>query len=252
MTLKACLNGARARQDHPRCPTTPVELAEDAVAVVAAGAEALHIHPRDVDGRESIAPDDVAATLDAVRAVTDVPVGITTGAWVVPDVGALHDAIRRWTVLPDFASVNIHETDAINTAELLLDRGVGVEAGVWSATAGTILCRSGLADRCLRILVEPMERTFETALANVGEIEAALAGVAPEVPTLLHGTEATAWPLVPIAIQRGYDIRVGFEDCLTLPDGTPAADNAAMVRAAVALLERGGSPFHDAPTGVGR
>lgn len=252
MVLKACLNGARTQQDHPRCPVTPAELAADAAAVVAAGAEALHLHPRDVDGRESIAPDVVAVTLDAIRAVVDVPVGITTGAWVVPDLDALHDAIRSWTVLPDFASVNIHETGAITTAELLLDRGVGVEAGVWSATAGTILVRSGLADRCLRILVEPMEQTFESALANVGDIEAALAGVAPEVPTLLHGMEAVAWPMVPIAIQRGYDIRVGFEDCLVLPDTQPAPDNAAMVRAAVALIERGGSPFHDAPTSVTR
>jgi uncharacterized protein (DUF849 family) len=244
MTLKACLNGARTRQDHPRCPVTPVELAADAAAVVAAGAEALHVHPRDADGRESIAPADVAAALDAIRAVTDVPVGVTTGAWLVPDLDTLHTAIRRWTVLPDFASVNIHETDAITTAELLLDRGVGVEAGVWSATAGTILVRSGLADRCLRILVEPMEQTEESALANVGEIEAALAGVAPEVPTLLHGMDRVAWTLVPVAIQRDYDIRVGFEDCLTLPDGEPAPDNAAMVRAARSLLDQAGAPLH--------
>jgi uncharacterized protein (DUF849 family) len=248
MVLKACLNGARTRQDHPHCPVTPAELAEDAAAVVAAGAGALHLHPRDADGRESIAPADVAVALQAVRAVTDVPVGITTGAWVAPDVDALHAAIRAWEVRPDFASVNVHETGAITTAELLLDRGIGVEAGVWSATAGTILVRSGLADRCLRILVEPMEQTYETALANVGEIEAALAGVAPEVPTLLHGIEVTAWPLVPVAVQRGYDVRIGFEDTLTLPDGTPADSNAALVSAARALMDRDGAPFHDAPT----
>ena len=250
MVLKACLNGARTKQDHPRCPVTPAELAVDAAAVVAAGAEALHIHPRDAGGRESVSPSAVAATLDAIRAVVDVPVGITTGAWVVADLDALHDAIRSWTVLPDFASVNIHETAAIATAELLLDRGVGVEAGVWSATAGTILVRSGLADRCLRILAEPMEQTVESALVNVGEIEAALANVAPEVPTLLHGMEEVAWQLVPVAIQRGYDIRVGFEDCLTLPGGQLAPDNAAMVRAAVALLADASSSNHDTPTSV--
>jgi uncharacterized protein (DUF849 family) len=34
----------------------------------------------------------------------------------------------------------------------------------------------------------------------------------------------------------GYDVRVGLEDVLELPDGRPAAGNAELVAAAVALI----------------
>jgi uncharacterized protein (DUF849 family) len=39
-----------------------------------------------------------------------------------------------------------------------------------------------------------------------------------------------------LAGAHGFDARIGLEDTLTLPDGLPAPDNAALVRAAVAQL----------------
>ena len=41
MLLKAALNGARTRADHPAIPLTPDEQAREAIAAVAAGAGAL-------------------------------------------------------------------------------------------------------------------------------------------------------------------------------------------------------------------
>jgi uncharacterized protein (DUF849 family) len=77
--LKACLNGARSRTDHPRCPVTPAELAAEAVDAVAAGAGAVHAHPRNQDGRESVEPYTVrlpdgstpTSNADMVRAALD-------------------------------------------------------------------------------------------------------------------------------------------------------------------------------------
>lgn len=42
------------------------------------------------------------------------------------------------------------------------------------------------------------------------------------------------WPVLAEAVRRGLDARIGLEDTLHLPDGSPAADNAALVAAAVA------------------
>jgi uncharacterized protein (DUF849 family) len=39
-----------------------------------------------------------------------------------------------------------------------------------------------------------------------------------------------------LAGARGLDARIGLEDTLTLPDGQPAVDNAALVRAAASEL----------------
>jgi uncharacterized protein (DUF849 family) len=238
--LKACLNGARDRSEHPRCPVTADELASDGAAAVAAGAAALHVHPRDAHGGETLDHAAVAAALLAMRDRLAVPIGISTGAWFAPDPADRLRAIRTWTVVPDFASVNFHEAGATQVAEALLDRGVGVEAGIWTPDAATVLSGSALAGRCLRILLEPMEQDLAAALTTVKGIENRLEGGAPGVPRLLHGFELTVWPMIDHAAARGYDTRVGLEDTLARPDGTTADDNADLVRAATERLRRSG------------
>ncbi len=150
-----------------------------------------------------------------------------------PTFGIRLAAIRSWTTLPDFASVNLHEAGAARVIELLLERGVGVEAGIWNAPAAVSLIRSGLADRCLRILLEPAEASC-SARMNLLQMESALIGVAP--PRLLHGLGHCAWHLVEMAAWRGYETRIGFEDTLRLPDGSLAASNAELVAAARQIM----------------
>lgn len=236
MLLKACLNGARHRSDHPACPITSGELAAAAQAVVTVGAAALHIHPRDDEGNETLAASHVAAALEAVRERVSEPVGISTGAWFLPDPADRLNAIERWDVLPDFASVNFHEAGATAIARALRDRGVGVEAGIWTADAATVLAESGLAPHCVRLLIEPMEQDLGAALANVKGMEDRLDGVGPAVPRLLHGVEATAWPVLDHARLLGHDTRIGLEDTLRLPDGTVARDNTELVQLAATRL----------------
>jgi uncharacterized protein (DUF849 family) len=53
--VKACLNGARTPEEHPGVPLSPAELAADAKAVRKAGAFAVHVHPRDGHGAQTLA-----------------------------------------------------------------------------------------------------------------------------------------------------------------------------------------------------
>ncbi len=73
------------------------------------------------------------------------------------------------------------------------------------------------------------------ARATLGAIEEVLTGIAPGVPRLLHGSDATAWELIGEAGKLGYDIRMGFEDTMRTPDGMIAHDNGELIRAALAL-----------------
>lgn len=237
MRLQACLNGARRPADHPRLPVTPAAIAEAAVDAVGAGADALHVHVRGDDGAESYEPASVAATLGALRGAVDVPVGVSTGAWVVPDPLARADLISRWEVRPDFASVNFSEAGAAEVAALLVARGVGVEAGLWNAAAARALVASGLADRCVRLLLEPIDQDLDAAEATLTDLLDVVDGVAPRVPRLLHGFGATTWPILRRAGALGLASRIGLEDTLTLPDGTVALDNAALVTAGRLLLD---------------
>lgn len=47
--LQAALNGDRTKAEHAATPVSVEELARDA-ACVAAGARAIHLHPRDPEG----------------------------------------------------------------------------------------------------------------------------------------------------------------------------------------------------------
>jgi uncharacterized protein (DUF849 family) len=238
MLLEACLNGVRRRGTHDRLPITPAECAREGAAAVAAGAGALHVHIRGDDGAETFDALAVGATLDAMRRVVSVPIGVSTGAWVVPDPDDRRAAIGRWTTLPDFASVNFHEDGASDIARALLARGVGVEAGLWNAGSARSLIASGLADQCLRIMLEPIDPDLEVTFATIEDTRAALHEVAPSVPRLLHGHGPSVWAVLERARELGYDSRIGLEDSLTLPDGTPARDNAQLVGLALEILGR--------------
>jgi uncharacterized protein (DUF849 family) len=236
--LQAALNGARRREEHPSLPVTSSELADSAATSVAAGAVSIHLHARDTRGAESLAPDDVARAVIALRAaVPGIPVGVSTGAWIVPHTEQRHRLVAAWTILPDFASVNFDEPGSELLATLLLSKGVGIEAGTANTTAAERLAKSGIAGKCLRALVEPQAQELPTALATVAEIEAILTRAGITLPWILHGVDRTAWPLIAEAAARGHGTRVGFEDTLTLPDGAMAESNAVLVQEARRVLD---------------
>lgn len=231
--LKACLNGARMPGEHPRLPVTAAALAADAVAVGAAGAAAIHVHVKNPAGGDTFAARPLAQTLDAIRAAAPgLPVGVTTGAWALPDVTARLANIGAWSVLPDFASVNWHEEGAEQVATALLDRGIGVEAGLWTPSALESWLRSRLRERCLRVLLELPDRDGEVTERLAAHLFGELHEARIALPVLLHGEGASAWPALRLALRLGLDTRIGLEDTLELPDGTLAPDNAALVAAA--------------------
>ncbi|WP_404373256.1 3-keto-5-aminohexanoate cleavage protein [Kytococcus sedentarius] len=245
MLFKACLNGARDVEEHPRLSADACVIAAEARAAVAAGAGALHVHAKDAAGRDSLAVDDVARVLDAVRAVCpEVPVGVTTGAWALPGVSTRVAAVAAWAVRPDFASVNWHEEGADAVAGALLDAGIGVEAGVWNPEGLHRWARSPHRDACLRVMIELPDVPTDDAGSHVERLARPLLdGVrraAPHLPVLLHGEETSAWPAIDLALSEGLDTRAGLEDTLRMPDGSPAEGNGELVREVVQRMSRGG------------
>lgn len=240
--LKACLNGARPLHEHPALSADAELLALQASGAVQAGADAIHLHPKDAHGSDSLTGADVARFVQAARqACPGVPIGITTGAWATPDPGRRLDAITSWTTLPDFASVNWHEDGADEVAELLLSRGIGVEAGIWNDDGLRRWQQSHARTRCLRALVElPNLDPDEDLVQMVARLaEPLIAGIkagAPTLPVLLHGEERTTWATVDLARRLGMDARIGLEDTLQLPDGSVAEDNAQLVGVALSRM----------------
>jgi uncharacterized protein (DUF849 family) len=239
--IKACINGARRPDAHPALPVTPVTLAWAAAAAVRAGARAVHFHVRGPDREQSLAGDDVARNVEAVRlAVEGTPLGVSTLLSIVRDADARLALVSRWTLVPDFASVNFSEAGSPALARILMDKGVGIEAGLSDRAAAQALVESGIGPRCLRVLIEPRGATVEAAVKSADEMIAVLDQAGVGAPRLLHGGNATAWGVLDEAVRRGLDTRAGLEDVLTMPDGTPAADNAAIVMEARRRVEQSG------------
>lgn len=238
MILKAALNGDRTLPEHPSIPISPEQVAVDAQAVVSLGIDAIHIHPRADDGTESLHRVDIEPTVLAIRErCPRIPLGVSTGEWIVPDVTDRLRCIAEWTGIVDFASVNFSEAGAAEVAQTLLELDIGVEAGLFNADAARALVESGLAEKCLRLMFEPNDGTVYDALQTVGAIEEILAlHHIKNKSRLLHGVNTTAWPLLAEARNRGYDTRIGFEDTLLLPTGKQAKSNAVLVDAAQRLL----------------
>jgi uncharacterized protein (DUF849 family) len=125
---------------------------------------------------------------------------------------------------------------------LMVRAGIGIEAGIWSVADAKRYVGLKNCPPPLRILVEMPDVPGEAALADANAVMRILSQNGPKTPILLHGEGQSAWPCVEAAARLGHQTRIGFEDVLTLPNGTPAPDNAALVAAARAILAREGQP----------
>ncbi|WP_078944588.1 3-keto-5-aminohexanoate cleavage protein [Streptomyces flavochromogenes] len=233
--LQVCLNGARGPGDSAAVPMSPESLAESAARAVAAGAGEVRVHPRTPCGGTSLSPRVLGPVLSSVRAAVGRGVRVTTAAAAEPDTGRRVERIRSWAVLPDLVSVDWHEPGAEDAATALLERGIRVEAGLWARTDGQErFARSPLAPRVRRVLVKvpyPLPGSGAEAASR-----SFLSGLElpPAVPVLLHGEDGSAWPVLRVARRLGLVARIGLEDTVLLPDGTPARSNAELVVAALA------------------
>jgi uncharacterized protein (DUF849 family) len=231
MAVKACLNGARTRAEHAAVPQTPRELAADARAVRRAGAFAVHVHPREAGGAQTMDAAACDAAVAAIRAaVPGLPVGLSTAETIEPDPFARATAVKGWRRPPDFVSVNVSELGWAGIARAALHAGIGVEAGLATPADAEELVRSPFAHQVLRALVE--------VDGGVEEARAVARLVPGGVPQLWHGYDERTWEVVAAGAAAGHDVRVGLEDVLVLPEGDFAASNAELVAAAVELIGR--------------
>jgi uncharacterized protein (DUF849 family) len=234
--LQAALNGNR---DHPAVPRTPEELARDARVVVEAGAHSLHLHAYDGQGRETLAANHCAAALRAVRAACPgVPLSLTTSASVEPDPDRRRALIAAWTELPDLVTANMGEAGILELCDLLIERGIGIEAGLLTLDDARVFVASGIAPRCVRVLVEPLNPDPHDAVALAEAIEQALADGAVQLEQVHHGDGIASWAVNRRALARGHGIRTGLEDTPVLPDGRRASGNGELIAAAVLLLKQ--------------
>jgi uncharacterized protein (DUF849 family) len=235
--------GSFTKLRHPRMPVDLDELLADLRECFQAGAGGVHLHVRDESGAETLEPAVVNVIVARVRELaaelgSPVEIGLTTGAWILPDLRERVAMIREWEGV-DCATVNLSEDGFEEVMDVMLDTGIGIDVGLWAPRELGLLVASGLLPEAQRISIEldPGEPYFlqGTPQCLSARINEMLDEAGSNCRRLTHASDAWTWPLVREAFARGHDTRVGFEDSVLLEDGGVASSNADLVRSAVAL-----------------
>ena len=243
MILAVAPNGARkTKADHPALPITAAEIAATAAACREAGAAMMHLHVRDPEGRHSL---DVATYRDAIAAVRaavgrDLVVQVTSEAVGIygpeeqmrmvrelkPEAVSL--AVRE--IVPDAAS----ETAAAAflawvAAERILPQFI-LYSDEDLRRFDDLVARGVVpGDRQLVLFV--LGRYTKDQTSEPRDLMPFLAANSRDHhwSVCAFGPRETACAVAAAAL--GGHARVGFENNLHLPDGSLAADNAALVAA---------------------
>lgn len=244
--------GRRPKADHPALPLTSLDLAECAAECLEAGASMIHIHVRDNAGRHCLDVARYRAAMVAIRdrvsdrliiQVTTEALGLFSPAQQIELVRVLHPeacSIALREIVPDasyegaFAALlEWMRRERIVPQIILYDRA-DLER---------------LQDMLRRGLIPaqdiPVLFVLGRYTANQQSSPADLQEFLQAPPSFAHwsmcafGQEEAACAVT--AALMGGHVRLGFENNLLLPDGTVAANNAALiapVRESLRLLGR--------------
>jgi uncharacterized protein (DUF849 family) len=243
-------NGARrGKADHARIPLTPAELAAEAEAIAHAGAHALHLHVRDADGKHSLDPRIYQQALDAIRARVGerLVVQVTTESVGIYAPEQQMAVIRE--LVPPCASVAIRELIREPAHEQ-----AAAEFFAWAHKAGVglqfIVYQSAEVERLVKLQasgVVPIDKPHalfvlgrKDGMSNPHDLLPFVSAWPADWPWTACAFGRTEPLCLAAAVALGGHVRVGFENNLLAPDGTPARDNAAAVTNVLELIARTG------------
>lgn len=239
-------NGARrGKADHPALPVTIGETVEAAAACIAAGAQALHLHIRDKEGRHSLDPGHYCEALsELARAVPDMRVQITTESaglfGVDTQIACLEDLVPEW------ASISVREIARAPECAARLyhgcaERGTEVQHILYDLSDVELLRNWQLQGV---VLPEQMSVIFVLGRYDTGrhampnDLKPFRAALPDPGSWMVCAFGPNEHPCLKAAAANGGALRVGFENSLTDPDGTPHSDNAASVARLIQCLDQ--------------
>lgn len=235
----------RSKADHPALPLTIPEITETAAACHSAGADALHLHIRDDDGRHSLDPGRYHEALsELAQQVPSMRVQITTESGGRYDVAAQLDTLRA--VRPGWASIALRE----------IARDPALAPAIYGACAeyGTEVQNilhdpadfALLSDWRNRGIIPPEQTSLLFVLgrydtgqpAHPGDLTAFLDARQSSNPWMVCAFGPAEHDCLLHAAARGGQLRVGFENSLCTGENLRHKDNAASVARLVGRLER--------------
>ena len=251
--VMAAPNGARRTQaEHAALPITAEELAADAVQLRDAGVSVLHLHVRDSAGRHTLDADRYREAMNSIRdrVGDELIIQVTTeavGVYAADEQMAVVRDLRPEAVslaLRELCPTPEQEPGAADFFRWLKRTGIWPQYILYSEAD----LRRFDAMRRRGVFAE--DAPF--VMLVVGSYADGIAGTVADLETLLSAVDCDAFPwsvccfgehehgVMVAATARGGHVRMGFENNVLMADGSPAADNAALIRQFTAAT-RGGA-----------
>ena len=223
------------KEMNPHVPVTPEEIAQDVRRCADAGAVLFHVHARDENAKPTL---DIQRYKENVRRIKetapDVIIQLSTGARAGKDWEARANPVR---LLPEMASFT---TGSNNLPGIVYENSpqfIQFLATVFKETGvkpEIEVFETGMINNALYLqkkgLIEPPLH-FDFVLGAPGSMPGSVKNllflsesIPPGSTWSVAGIAKAEIPLATAAIVMGGHVRVGLEDNLRLPDGTPATN----------------------------
>ena len=236
-----------AKADCPQLPTTLEELVATARECEAAGAAMIHVHIRGADAKPSLDLGLLKATVEALRAETNLVVQLSTG-------GSVHDPeenrLRVLEAMPDSASctmgtVNFGDDVFMNRWEFIVslhkgmqERSIVPEYEIFDigqlASLKRLLDQHGLPAGG-HVHVDLVMGVPGGMPGDAATLVAAVSALPDGATFSATGIGRTSLPVMFTALGAGGHLRVGMEDTISYSRGVPVRDNTQLVARAAGL-----------------
>ncbi len=264
LIITAAIVGAEVtREQNPHVPYTPDEIAEEARRCREAGAAVVHLHARHDDGTATQDRDRFRATIEAIRARTDVIVQVSTGGAVGMSIEErcqpllLRPAPEMATL--NCGTINFGNDVFVNSRKEIRDIGARIfDAG---SVPECEIYEVGHLDEALTLhkenrLAPPIHVQFVLGIPGaMAARESALRFLVQELESF--GVEHT-WgvaavgrfqrPLTELAVRMGGHARVGLEDNIYLDKGVLSQGSSPLVERLAQYSQQLGRPVADPKT----
>ena len=238
------------KEMNKNVPVTPDEIAHDVRRCADAGAALFHVHARNAHGLPTL---DISAYKENVRKIQEVApevlIQLSTGGRAGKDWEARANPVR---LLPEMGSFStgssnmpgiIYENSPqfiMYLAKVYTDTDVKPEIEVFE----TGMINNALFLQGKRLIQSPLHFDFVLGVpgsmpGTVKNLQFLSESISPGSTWTVAGIGSAEIPLSAAAIVMGGHVRVGIEDNLIMPDGSPAS-NALLVEKIVRIAREVG------------
>jgi 3-keto-5-aminohexanoate cleavage enzyme len=238
--ITAALTGPIAtKDDNPNLPTTPEEIAAEAVAAAAAGAAVVHVHLRDADGRPTADLEVARRTVGLIEEQADVLIQLSTGVGLGVPFEEREQLVES---RPAMATLNVcsmtfgkgefsNPPDGVRRlATRMGELGVRPELEIYDhghLDVALALAQEGLLPEPLQLSI--VLGVFGGAAATAENLVAMVRRLPAGSVWQVIGIGRGNLPMTAIGLAMGGNARTGMEDTLMVRRGQPATGNGELV-----------------------